>query len=171
MKNKVLVRRVNPRDRDRLYKLWDEFGRVYTKKKLTKPLGLTWTEEYLDESAIISETTDEFISDPKHICFVAELENNLIGFISGCLNINEKKIYARKGYIEDWFVSENYRNQGVGKKLYNELIKEFAKEKCDNLEIHAYVSNPAIEMYRKLGFQDMVLKMIKKFDYEKEVEK
>lgn len=59
------------------------------------------------------------------------------------------------GFMEDVFVDESFRSQGLGRKLVEELIKTAKKNKCyklvgtsrhERLKVH--------ELYLKLGFKD-----------------
>ena len=60
---------------------------------------------------------------------------------------------ARKTlYLEDIFISGNYRNEGIGKALMNELIKIAKKNKCGRMEWCVLDWNTnAINFYEKLG--------------------
>jgi putative acetyltransferase len=52
-------------------------------------------------------------------------------------------------------VSKEYRNRGVGKALIEELMK-IAKEnfKIEIFHLEVYQDNPAINLYRRLGFKE-----------------
>ena len=52
-------------------------------------------------------------------------------------------------------VDEKHRNKGVGSKLIRELT-QIAKEKfhIELLHLEVYEGNPAIELYRRLGFHE-----------------
>lgn len=51
-------------------------------------------------------------------------------------------------------VDQKYQNKGIGSKLMHELIK-LAKEKfhLEFIHLEVYEGNPAINLYRKLGFE------------------
>lgn len=52
-------------------------------------------------------------------------------------------------------VDEKYRGKGVGKRLLQELMK-LAKERfhLELLHLEVYANNPAIHLYKKLGFEE-----------------
>jgi GNAT superfamily N-acetyltransferase len=55
-------------------------------------------------------------------------------------------------YMDDLFVSELYRKQGIGKKLIEEVINYAKKESCHKLIWQvAKWNTPAVEFYRSLG--------------------
>ncbi len=51
-------------------------------------------------------------------------------------------------------VDEKYRGKGIGAKLLRELM-ELAKErfKLEYIHLEVYQGNPAINLYRRLGFE------------------
>ena len=64
-----------------------------------------------------------------------------------------KITFKTKGIVEDVVVDKNYRQQGIGKKLLEHIIKEARKQ---NVQILDLTSNPAREqanrLYLSLGF-------------------
>lgn len=55
-------------------------------------------------------------------------------------------------YLEDIFISENYRRAGIGKLFMNELINIAMKKKCGRMEWCVLDWNTnAINFYEKLG--------------------
>ncbi len=59
---------------------------------------------------------DGFGASPKYICFVAELENSIVG-MSFCY-IRYSTWKGPVLYLEDLIVSEPYRRKGIGKELF-----------------------------------------------------
>lgn len=59
---------------------------------------------------------------------------------------------GKKGlYLEDLFVDEDYRHQGVGKQLFHYLIQRAKTEKCGRMEWTCLNWNQsAIDFYQKL---------------------
>ena len=59
-------------------------------------------------------------------------------------------------YLEDIFISEKFRNKGIGKLLMNELIKIAKKNKCGRMEWCVLDWNEnAINFYEKLGARQL----------------
>ena len=59
------------------------------------------------------------------------------------------------GFVEDVFVREGLRGQGMGAKIMEELIKTAKEEKCYKLILTSRYSKPRVhELYKKLGFKD-----------------
>ncbi len=91
------------------------------------------------------------IDDNKCRCIVLEDNNTVIG--SATLSIYNSPVKGRVGVVEDVIVDKNYRGQGLGRKLMNELIGIGKKE---NLAFITLTSNPkresARKLYQSLGF-------------------
>lgn len=59
-------------------------------------------------------------------------------------------------YLEDLFVSEKYRSEGTGKKLFDELIKIAKKKKCGRLDFTVLDWNKnAMRFYKRAGAKAM----------------
>ncbi len=59
-------------------------------------------------------------------------------------------------YLEDIFISENFRKFGIGKMLFDELIKIAKKNKCGRMEWCVLDWNiNAIKFYDKLGAKQL----------------
>ena len=57
------------------------------------------------------------------------------------------------GFLEDLFVEEEYRKQGVGKKLVNAVIQEAKDQDCYKLLGTSRHTRPLVhKMYQNLGF-------------------
>jgi ribosomal protein S18 acetylase RimI-like enzyme len=55
-------------------------------------------------------------------------------------------------YMDDLYVKPNYRHQGVGKKLINQVINLAKTENCKKLRWQVSAWNqPAIDFYKSLG--------------------
>ncbi|MBI4778861.1 GNAT family N-acetyltransferase [Candidatus Falkowbacteria bacterium] len=59
------------------------------------------------------------------------------------------------GLMEDIYVAENFRSQGLGTKLVGELIKAAQKNNCYKLIGTSRHSRPKVHaLYERLGFKD-----------------
>ena len=94
-----------------------------------------------------------------------ELNNMLANFI---VAKDDDKII---GFAMCWFVMDechigniavhpDYRKKGVATKLLNELLKDSKKEHgTNNYLLEVRISNePAISLYKKLGFEELVVR-------------
>jgi GNAT superfamily N-acetyltransferase len=95
-----------------------------------------------------------FGENPIWWAIVAEEGNKIIGFALYYIRFSTWK--GQRMYLEDLLVTEKMRGKGIGKLLFDELIKE-AKEK--NLSGIAWQvldwNEPAINFYKKLGDVDI----------------
>lgn len=84
-------------------------------------------------------------------CFVAENDKKqIVGFASFFF-----AYYSWTGkaiYLDDLYVKEDYRNQGIGKKLLEAVINLAQTEKCRKLrwQVSKWNMN-AIQFYKKMG--------------------
>ena len=99
-----------------------------------------------------------FIDNPNILCFVAEVEDEIVG--TATLNLLQK-IDRVAGLIEDVVVDENYKKQGIGSALIKELIKHATSNNCYKVMLNCKVDN--IGFYEKLNFERNEIQMVKRF--------
>jgi GNAT superfamily N-acetyltransferase len=82
---------------------------------------------------------------------VAEHKKQLIGYAFYFYTYST--FLAKKTlYLEDIYVSNNFRGKGTGKIFFDEIIKKAKKNKCGRMEWHVLDWNEnAIKFYKKLG--------------------
>lgn len=82
---------------------------------------------------------------------VAEKENKLVGYvfaIGGSSNRNKHSAYIVTGILRE------YRGQGIGTKLFNELREWALKNNINRLELTVVTKNEAgLSLYQKVGFE------------------
>jgi aminoglycoside 6'-N-acetyltransferase I len=76
------------------------------------------------------------------------LEASIRPFVEDCLSDNV-------GYLEGWFVEENYRKQGIGTRLVK-MAEHWAKERgCSEMASDAEIYNEtSISAHSKLGYKE-----------------
>jgi ribosomal protein S18 acetylase RimI-like enzyme len=80
-----------------------------------------------------------------------EYNTQVIGISSMC---TYKVISGKKGWIEDVVVNEQYRGQGIGKKLMEKLLEEGKKKGLTEILLFTEDHRiPAIKLYSDLGFK------------------
>ncbi len=86
------------------------------------------------------------ISDPQFGCLGAFSGQELVGMITIITRQEKVNFYA-------FYVSPNYRNQGIGTKLIQEAISIVKEAGIGAIELSVMSGNPAEVMYVELGFE------------------
>lgn len=91
-----------------------------------------------------------FLSSPNSTIFVAEKDNELVGYIlarGGTVHRNKHSVYLAIGVLQ------HYAGQGIGKQLFH-TVEQWAREKeLLRLELKVMTHNErAIALYKKCGF-------------------
>lgn len=155
----MVVRRSVSSDKDQLLVLFKKFDNYL--KKLFSEEFFPFTI-YKDKDRTFSNILELWLTNPEYFIFVAEENNQIIGYICGTVKNKPLRVLNKEGSIEEWYVEEKYRGKGMGKQLYEELLKEFKKAGCTHLGLRVYTANnSAINIYRKMGFIDSELTMVK----------
>ncbi len=106
------------------------------------PLEVTVTVEEMEK--------DGFGDNPIFQFFVAEMDNKIVG-----ISLYYIKYSTWKGkciFLEDIIVTKQLRKHGIGKKLFDEVVKVAKETKVKRLEWQVLEWNdPAIKFYEKLN--------------------
>lgn len=109
-------------------------------------------EKAPNEVAVTTEEMeiDGFGENPLFKFFVAEIDHKIIG-----MSLYYIKYSTWKGkcvFLEDLIITEEFRKFGVGKKLFDEVVKVAKEMKARRLEWQVLEWNePAIKFYKKLN--------------------
>lgn len=89
-----------------------------------------------------------------HIILVYEINNKIIG--TGTLLIESKLTYniSYLGHIENIFVSEEYRNKGIGKEIVKCLCKYANEKECYRVDLAC--EEQLIPFYKSVGFDKQI---------------
>lgn len=96
---------------------------------------------------------EDKIAETSGVCFVAELNDKLIGYmVAGKKSVASYR-YVTVAELENIFVSEDFRSKGVGKKLMDEF-KNWARQLgVDKVAVNVFALNEkGIEFYKREGF-------------------
>jgi GNAT superfamily N-acetyltransferase len=94
------------------------------------------------------------------ICFVAEVDNKIIGYITACEKEVPSYRLVKVAELENIFVKAEYRSKGIGKKLMDKFINWAKELKADKVAVNVFALNDkAIGFYKREGFdpQDLTL--------------
>jgi len=94
-----------------------------------------------------------------HIIIVIEDNNKIIG--SGTLLIENKVIHnmGLVAHIEDIVIHNNYKKQGLGKKIIDELINISIQSNCYKIILDCNEKN--VNFYQNSGFKQKEIQMVK----------
>ena len=94
--------------------------------------------------------------------YVADVNGEVVGYIMpriewGFSNIKQLPILVKKGHVVSIAVLEQYRNRGIGTALLQASLKAMKEiYGAEEAYLEVRVSNqPAIHLYRKLGFKEV----------------
>ncbi|MGD9964786.1 MAG: N-acetyltransferase family protein [Candidatus Izemoplasmatales bacterium] len=126
--------------------------------RYAKPSESKLILEFIKGIAEYEKLSDQVIATEDNIkssIFENKNANVIIAFLDGVpvgfalFFFNYSTFKGRKGlYLEDLFVYEEYRKLGIGKALFNELLKIAKEEKCGRMEwVCLDWNQPAIDFY------------------------
>ncbi len=93
---------------------------------------------------------DGFCDNPLFHCFVAEVENQIIGIALYYYRYSTWK--GKTIHLEDLIVKQNKRGSGAGFALYSEIIKQGMRDNVRRIEWNVLDWNTtAIDFYEKSG--------------------
>ena len=153
---KVLVRRAKESDFAHLYMLFQELDSYHVRMhpEIFQPFKGDPRPRKLLKSIIY---------DDAKILLVAELNSEVIGFANGYItSAPNLPMFKPKtiGYIENICVTKAKRRLGAGRSLYDQLFNWFKGKEISEIELTVYQNiTPAIEFYKKMGFECIKLTM------------
>ncbi len=94
--------------------------------------------------------------DKNFHCYVAQAENNVIGF--SCGGPNRTKGTSYKGELYAIYVSKKKQKEGVGKMLFQKTVSRLAEDGFDSMLIWVIEKNPSIGFYQSMGGRKVEMK-------------
>lgn len=138
----IKIRKAKPEDKDDIIKLIIELAEF---EKLAPP----------DEDARKRLIKEAFSLNPSFEILVADKKGEILGYAFYFYTFSSFKA-MKTLYLEDIFITEKYRNAGIGKLFFKELIEIASKSRCGRMEWCVLNWNVnAIEFYNKLGAKPM----------------
>lgn len=104
------------------------------------------------------------LASKNHIFLVAETNGKLVGFIMGEIG-HRPPVYrtVEAGFLSMIYIIPEMQRKGAGTRLVQALEKEFRRRKIRHVELVVDKKNrPALELYRKCGYQDRQVKVYKR---------
>ena len=97
------------------------------------------------------------LSREEHVLLVAEVEDEVVGFIQSMLGSNPPPMAPRRiGFISDLAVGASHRRRGIGRQLAETITQWFAQRDANEVKLSAAICNQrAIAFWRALGFEPL----------------
>ena len=113
---------------------------------------------------IFEDQAKGYVSDSDKRILIAEHDGNVAGLVSIMFlsRLNQKNYEM---YIPELIVTEDYQNQGIGKKLINSCIKLAKEKKCHRIRLESgNQRKESHQFYKSLGFEQSALSFTKNLD-------
>ncbi|RJO61559.1 GNAT family N-acetyltransferase [candidate division WS5 bacterium] len=143
---------------------WDKIQELNHKLFLYEDenLGHVWNTDWPFEKESL-DYYKKLPSSKEHLAVVCEEEGKVVGYLVGLLE-KDASIYKntkRVASLEHMFVEKEYRQRGIGRKLF-EFFKEWAKEnRAEKIKVGVLYNNEkTIRFYKELGFEDFSLMLM-----------
>ena len=132
---------------------WEEYKEIRLKALLDDPQAFGST--YEDESKFTDIQWQERPNNQHTVILLARDDTRTIGMVG--IHWEEYEKLSHVAHIWGMFVDKDYRGQGIGRQLMEEIEKK-AREKSITEKIKLEVvtnQSTALELYRKLGFREV----------------
>lgn len=95
--------------------------------------------------------------------YVADLEGEIAGFVSGYIVRRNPHLQTeRVGKVDNIFVADEYRGNGIGTQLLESLFQFYKNNEIVYIEISCDLQNAdAMRLYKRLGFKEQKVLLIK----------
>lgn len=111
---------------------------------------------YHDYERILADDLRALLADRGAIVLVAERDSTPVGYITGRVLVEARRVLPKRGVVEDWYVDEGLRGAGLGARLLTELERRFAARGCEVVESATWSGNEsARRTHDALGFHEI----------------
>jgi ribosomal protein S18 acetylase RimI-like enzyme len=112
--------------------------------------------EYRDYDRILRDDLHALLKDQNSHVLVAESQGVAVGYITGRVTVEPRRVLPRKGVVEDWYVAPESRGSGAGALLLRKLEERFVAAGCQMIESATWSGNKgARRAHDALGFQEI----------------
>ena len=135
----IVIRNPTPADEDAWRRLWSQYNAFYEATISETITALTW-QRILDRTSAI-------------FARLAVIDSMIVGF---SVSVLHESTWTSKPvcYLEDLFVSPEYRSRGCGQMLIEDLIGRANSEGWSRLYWHTASNNPARKLYDRFVAAD-----------------
>ena len=158
------IRKIKESELDYLWNFEKE-NRKYDKKILGEKFWLFYPSKINEkEKEIWLKDLKKSFKDKNTNILVVEIEGKLAGYSWMHVHLlGYLKPKKEVGYIEEFFLTEEFRSKGISTKLMNETIKWFKQRKVEFVGLRVFSKNKnVVGVYEKFGFEPFSVDMKKR---------
>jgi len=114
---------------------------------------------YRDLPTALRDDVDALLSNPNTVALLVEADGEVLGYITGHVEEDRRRVLPRKGVVEDWYVEPAARGRDVGRLLFDALVEVFRDRGCQVVESATWPFNKgARAAHTALGFREVEVK-------------
>jgi GNAT superfamily N-acetyltransferase len=118
---------------------------------------------YRDIEGTLRDDVEGLLSGQGARVLLAEREGKSVGYITGHIENDPRRVLSRRGMVEDWFVMKSERGKGTGRLLMEALVESFRLDGCNVVESGTWAFNEhARRAHAKAGFLEIEVKFRKR---------
>ncbi|MGI8420200.1 MAG: GNAT family N-acetyltransferase [Candidatus Levyibacteriota bacterium] len=112
-------------------------------------LNMNWPFEHVGEEYFRNK-----ISGKSGVCFVAEIDSKIVGYlVGGLMEPHSYRTITKQTELENILVTEECRGHGIGEKLFEVFIGWSKQHGAERIKVSTSAENDgAIKFYKKVGF-------------------
>lgn len=111
---------------------------------------------YRDYAKVLEDDVDSLLSDAGTYVILAEVDGVPVGYVTGRIVVDRRRLLAKRGIVEDWYVDEAHRGRGLGAMLLEDLEARFTEAGCEAIESGTWASNDgARRAHEALGYEEI----------------
>lgn len=120
---------------------------------------------YRDFESVLREDVEAMLKSDQTMVFLGMEKGRAVGYISGRIHQEPRRLLRRRGVIEDWYVDEAQRGKGYGRVLLLGLEATLREAGCELLESATWAFNDsARRAHDALGFKEVQIQYRKRID-------
>jgi len=118
---------------------------------------------YRDLEGTLRDDVEGLLSGRDTRVLLAEREGHAVGYVTGHVEVDPRRVLTRKGVVEDWFVAKDERGKGTGRLLLDTLLEGFRRDGCQVAESGTWAFNEgARKAHARAGFAEIEVKFRKR---------
>jgi len=152
----VHLRQASSADRDALVAL--HLALYVDHRETVVPSAHEELYAYRDFESILRGDVDAMLRNTSTSILVAEEAGAVVGYVTGYVKNDPRRLLSRKGVVGDWYVLPEMRGRGVGRQLLEALLRVFEGRGCSVVETTTWPGNEgARSAFEAAGFAEILI--------------